>query len=116
MLPIPRQVVGIPAERVMADLSERVELAALRTYRDAVGRETQSWLTAVDLDTLEAVPEAEERLAAAPAAIAERGAWLRGFWTGKTGLWLVSFPVIAHGHLHIGEALVTRARLGAPVR
>jgi DinB superfamily len=69
----------------VGDFSERVDLVALRAYRAVVGRETRAWLAAVDLDTLEAVPEAEERLAAAPAAIAERGAWLRGFWTGKTG-------------------------------
>ena len=100
----------------VGDFSERVDLVALRTYRDAVGRETQSWLAAADLDTLEEVPDAEGRLAHVPADIAERGAWLRGFWVGKTGLWLVSFPVIAHGYLHIGEALVTRARIGAPVR
>jgi hypothetical protein len=100
----------------VGDFSERVDLAALRAYRAAVGRETQSWLAAVDPDTLETVPEVETRLAVAPAAITERGAWLRGFWVGKTGLWLVSFPVIAHGYLHIGEARVTRARLGAPVR
>jgi hypothetical protein len=42
-------------------------------------------------------------------------AWLRTFWTGKTGLWLLSFPVIGQGYLQIGEARVTRAWLGAPV-
>ena len=100
----------------VGDLSERVDLVALRAYRAAVGRETRAWLAEVDLDALEGVPDVAARLAQVPADIAERGAWLRTFWTGKTGLWLVSFPVIAHGYLHIGEARVTRARLGAPVR
>ena len=91
-------------------------MVALRAYRAAVGRETRSWLSQLDLDALGQVPDAEARLARAPADIAERGAWLRTFWTGKAALWLVSFPVIAHEYVHIGEARVTRARLGALVR
>ncbi len=100
----------------VGDFSDRVDLTALRAYRAALGRESRAWLAEVDLDGLGMVPDAEARLAGAPATIAERGAWLRTFWTGKTALWLVSFPVIGHGYLHIGEARVTRVQLGAPVR
>ena len=44
--------------------SERVDVPALLAYRDAVGRETRAWVRDLDFETLDAVPDLAERLAA----------------------------------------------------
>ena len=92
--------------------SERVDVAALLAYRDAVGRETRAWVQSADLDTLDAVPDLETRLATAPPIVGERARWLPRFYSGKTGAFLLTFPVTNHGFMHWAEARVTRHRLG----
>ena len=94
------------------DFSERVDVAALLAYRDAVGRETRAWVQEADFDALEAVPDLEARLAGAPPIVGERARWLPRFYTGKSGLFLLTFPVTNHGFMHWAEARVTRGRLG----
>jgi hypothetical protein len=94
------------------DFSERVEIAALLAYRDAVGRETRAWVRDLDFETLSAVPDLAERLAGAPPIVGERAQWLIRFYTGKTGAFLLTFPVTNHGYMHWAEARVTRGRLG----
>jgi hypothetical protein len=97
------------------DFGRLVDVAALRAYRAAVGRETRAWLERVDLAELERVPDLEARLAAAPRTLAERAGWLRRFYAGRDGYFFVAFPIVDHGYLHLGEALVTRGQLGARV-
>jgi hypothetical protein len=94
------------------DLSERVDVPALLAYRDAVGRETRAWVRGLDLDVLDAVPDFTVRLAAAPAFVGERAAWLPRFYTGKSGTFLLTFPITNHGFMHWAEARVTRSHLG----
>src|SRR3954452_21949302 len=93
-------------------VSERVDLAALLAYRDAVGQATRAWVRDLDLDTLDSVPDLTERLAAAPPIVGERALWLLRFYTGKTGAFLLTFPITNHGFMHWAEARVTRSRLG----
>ena len=102
---------GDTDEEVRA-FSERVDVPALLAYRDAVGRETRSWVQQADLDALDAVPDLTERLAAAPPIVGERARWLPRFYAGKTGAFLLTFPVTNHGFMHWAEARVTRGRLG----
>ncbi len=92
--------------------SERVDLPALLEYRDAVGRATRAWTQDADLDALDAVPDLTVRLAAAPPIVGERAHWLPRFYTGKSGAFLLTFPVTNHGFMHWAEARVTRGRLG----
>lgn len=92
--------------------SERVDLSALLEYRDAVGRETRAWVQDADLDALDAVPDLAARFAAAPPIVGERARWLPRFYTGKSGAFLLTFPVTNHGFMHWAEARVTRGRLG----
>src|SRR5436190_246988 len=73
--------------------SERVDLSALLAYRDAVGRETRAWARDLDFDTLDAVPDLADRLAAAPPIVGERALWLLRFYTGKSGAFLLTFPI-----------------------
>ena len=92
--------------------SERVDVAALLAYREAVGRQTRAWVQHADLDALDAVPDLPARLATAHPMVGERARWLPRFYTGKSGAFLLTFPVTNHGFMHWAEARVTRARLG----
>jgi hypothetical protein len=102
---------GDTDEEVRA-FSERVDVPALLAYRAAVGRSTRDWVGAVDVDTLDAVPDLEARLTNAPPIVGERARWLPRFYTGKSGAFLLTFPVTNHGFMHWAEARVTRAHLG----
>jgi len=92
--------------------SERVDIPALLAYRNAVGRETRAWVADLDVDTLDAVPDLSTRLATVPPIVGERALWLVRFYTGKSGAFLLTFPITNHGFMHWAEARVTRARLG----
>jgi DinB family protein len=92
--------------------SERVDVSALLAYRDAVGRETRAWVRDLDLASLDAVPDVAARLAAAPPIVSERATWLPRFYSGKSGAFLLTFPITNHGFMHWAEARVTRGRLG----
>ncbi|HEY7465214.1 MAG TPA: DinB family protein [Dehalococcoidia bacterium] len=50
----------------VSDFSRRVDLAVLKEYRDAVGRETRSWLENGDLSVLDTIVDISARLADAP--------------------------------------------------
>ncbi len=99
----------------VAGFSQRVDVAALGTYRAAVGRETRAWARAADFDSLAAPPDVEARLAAAPPALHQRAQWLIKFWAGKPALALLSFAVVGHAFVHFGEAQTIRKRLGHSV-
>jgi hypothetical protein len=92
--------------------SERVDVSALLSYRDAVGRETRAWVRDLDVATLDEVPDLAPRLAATPPIVGERALWLLRFYTGKSGAFLLTFPITNHGFMHWAEARVTRSRLG----
>ena len=97
-------------------LSARIDPAALRAYRAAVGRETRVWVAGLDAAALDETPDVAGRLARAPTALDGRAAWVPALWEGRTVHGLLLLPVIAHGYLHIGEARVTRGRLDAASR
>ena len=95
------------------DFNGRVNLTALLAYRETVGRDTRAWLSSVTLNALDAVPDLAARFTGFPGAFDERSAWVQALWQGWSGHELLALPVIGHGHMHLGEARVTRARLGA---
>jgi hypothetical protein len=92
--------------------SEHVDVAALLAYRDAVGRETRAWVRHTDLQALDGVPDLAALLDGAPPIVGERARWLPRFYSGKSGAFLLTFPVTNHGFMHWAEARVTRAHLG----
>jgi hypothetical protein len=102
----------------VAAFGAAVDADALLAYRAAVGRETRAWVASAPDALLAAVPNVAGRLAQAALALDERAAWVRALWANKTGYALLSLPILDHGHLHLGEARVTRAHLlrspGAP--
>ena len=38
--------------------------------------------------------------------------WLHRMWSDKPVWWLLQWPVIGHGHAHVGEAISVRNRMG----
>jgi hypothetical protein len=38
--------------------------------------------------------------------------WLHRMWSDKPVWWLVQWPIIGHGHAHVGEAISVRNRMG----
>ena len=112
-LGLDRRLVGTgDTEDEVREFSERVDLAGLRAYRDAVGRGTRAVVAGLDFAALDAVPDLTANLAAAPPIVGERAAWLLRFYGGKSGAFLLTFPVTNHGFMHWAEARVTRSRLG----
>lgn len=100
----------------VASFSTKVDPLCVREYRAAVGRRTHRWADReADWPSLAAVPDVAARLSAAPTALDDRAEWVRALWSSRTGLGLLALPVIAHSNIHIGEARVTRARLGGRV-
>lgn len=112
-LGVDRRVVGTgDTDDEVRELSEQVDIAALLAYRDAVGRQTRALVADLDLSALDTAPDIAAHLAAVPPVVGERAAWLTRFYTGKTGAFILTFPVTNHGLMHWAEARVTRGRLG----
>ena len=112
-LSVDTRVVGTgDTDDEVREFSERVDVAALLAYRDAVGRQTRAVVADLDFATLDAVPDIEAHLAAVPPVVGERAPWLLRFYAGKTGAFLLTFPVTNHAFMHWAEARVTRGRLG----
>ena len=88
----------------LGDFGARVDLGALRDYHHAVGAATQAWLAEVDLVALDGVVQAAERLAQAPPALRERGAWVAQFWDGRPRSWFLTWVSLGHNYWHMGEA------------
>src|SRR5581483_5822952 len=110
-----RQIGTGSSDAEVDDFGQRVDPEALRAYRAAVGRATRAWAAEADWSALDAVPDVAGRLARAPATIGERAAWVQALWSSRSGHGMLALPVIGHSYLHVGEARVTRARLGARV-
>ncbi|MDQ3927667.1 MAG: hypothetical protein M3328_00825, partial [Chloroflexota bacterium] len=103
------------SDEEVGDFSTHVDPSIVRAYRAAVGRETRLWAETADFEELAAVPDVLGRLSQAPLALDERAEWVRQLWAGRTGLGLLSLPVIGHSYIHIGEARVARSMLGGRV-
>ncbi|MGE3267375.1 MAG: DinB family protein [Chloroflexota bacterium] len=112
-LGVDQRLVGTgDTEDEVHDFSARVDVQGLLAYRDAVGRETRALVSGLDFSTLDVVPDLATNLAAAPPIVGERATWLLRFYGGKSGGFLLTFPITNHGFMHWAEARVTRSRLG----
>lgn len=107
---------GATAAEVDA-ISQVIDLAALRAYRAAVGRETQAWVATLDFNTLDhLITPAEAQRAIAKGDFGEHGAWVGPYW-GKltwTHATFLFWLAIEHNWYHIGEIWVIRGLLKHP--
>jgi hypothetical protein len=100
------------AEREDRAVSELVAPAALLDYVTAVFDGTEQWLTHLGSMALDIEPNTAYRLTQRAGLSAEQLPWLYGMWEGKALWWFVQWPVIGHGHAHVGEATGVRNRMG----
>lgn len=99
---------GMTADEVAA-LSDAIEIAALREYRDAVGRRTREFVAAMPDGTWERRVDASDLTRAADAgAFGRVSAGMGAFFANWPGAALLSGIGAIHAAEHIGEALTVR--------
>lgn len=84
----------------------------LMNYVTAVFDTTARWVARSATMALDTVPSTSRRLVAKAGIGTDEFGWLHEMWAGKTTGWLVQWPVIGHGHTHVGEMVSVRNRLG----
>ncbi len=85
--------------------------AAITAYVDEVFETTATWLDGLGSMVLDSVPDAPRRLRDL-AGLDDEFGWLTTMWADKPVWWFLQWPVIGHGHTHVGEATAVRNRLG----
>ena len=100
------------AEREDPSVSGSLPLDSLLAYVDAVFTATRTWLDDVDMLALDTVPDTSRRLVDKADLAVDEVDWLHRMWNDKPVSWLVQWPVIGHGHAHVGEAISIRNRMG----
>jgi hypothetical protein len=89
-----------------------IDPVTLRDYAEAVHATTAEWLATADLDGLDNVPPASERLATLGGVRLEAVPWLHRMWDGKPAWWFVQWEATGHILNHLGEMVSVRNRLG----
>jgi hypothetical protein len=100
----------------VTDLSGRLDLEAARAYRSAVGRRTREVIAALpDGAWSETVTEADVGRATAAGAFGPHARWVEKVWAGVSRASRLGATAIAHNAMHLGEVVVIRSQIGAPV-
>jgi hypothetical protein len=98
-------------------ISQTVNLEALRAYRAAVGRETRTWASSLDFDTLDRLISADEaQRAIEKGDFGEQGAWVGPYWAkvAWTHASFLFWLAVEHNWYHTGEIWVLRSLLNHP--
>lgn len=101
----------------VARISAAIDLAALRAYRRAVGRNTRQVTQSLPPEQWDAVVES-----AVFGRVLEQGALAKGadrelqFWSGRTRAWFLQWMITEHSYSHLGQMRLIRilARRTAP--
>jgi len=101
----------------LAELEQREATAVvapmpLQEYVTAVFDRTAEWLGPLGSMALDIEPNTGYRLTHRAGLDADELPWLYDMWAGKQLWWFVQWPVIGHGHAHVGEAISIRNRFG----
>jgi len=115
-----RGALGLEGARTSAGLEEREDPAvtaavphdSLLHYLDAVFAATRSWLATISTMALDTVPASSRRLESKAGLSVDEVPWLHKMWTDKPVWWFVQWPIVGHGHAHVGEAISVRNRMG----
>jgi hypothetical protein len=100
------------SEREVPSVTAVVPMDALLEYSDEVFAATKSWLDDVGNMVLDTVPDTSRRLEELAGLSADDVGWLHRMWSDKPVSWLLQWPVVGHGHAHVGEAISVRNRMG----
>ena len=95
---------GMSDEEV-ATVGARLDIAALRAYRAAVGRRTREVMRGLRDHELDEPIDAERLLAAGAFPNAADGARrVATYWHGRPKRYIVTSSITTHSYLHLGEA------------
>ncbi len=98
-------------------ISQAIDLAALRAYWVAVGKETQAWAATLDFARLGKLVAAEEvQRAVDKGDLGEDAAWVGPFWVSSAWTYatFLFWLAIEHNWFHLGETWVIRSLLTQP--
>ena len=91
----------------------RIDVAALLAYRGAVGRQTHQIIRVLPPDVLDQVIDRDLlQRARDDGAFGARAAWVPQRWLGKPKAFTLTWTVLTHTLIHLGEGLVVRRLLG----
>jgi hypothetical protein len=99
-------------ETEVLELTAALALEHLDDYAEAVSDRSRTILDALDIDALEAVPDAANGLGELAGVYEGKAPWLYRMWDGKPTSFFVSWEDIGHGLNHLGEMVSVRNRLG----
>ncbi len=103
---------GMRLEEI-ADFSARIDLPALRLYRQAVGHRTREVVKALEPEQIASKvdPVRLQRVRDEGAVLASEQ-WLLNYWGGLTIAGLLLMPPTRHSLVHVNEALRIKAKCG----
>ncbi len=116
-LKVPRRDIGTGmTDDEVADLSVRIDVGAVKTYRSAVGRRTREVAAALPAAAWEEIigPADIER-AVAQGAFGLAAGWVAQAWQGQSRAMRLGATTITHNAMHLGEAVTIRSQAGLPV-
>jgi hypothetical protein len=104
-------------DEVVSELTWRAVVAAVRAYRDAVGRRTREVVRALPPAAWdEPVTHADTTRAAAAGAFGPNAPWVDGVgfqpWQDQSRAARLSGAALRHNAMHIGEAVTIRGLSG----
>lgn len=104
----------------VSELTRRADVAAVRAYRDAVGRRTREVARALPPEAWdEPVTRADTTRAAAAGALGPNAPWVDGVgfkpWQDQSRAARLSGAALRHNAVHIGEAVTVRGLAGRRV-
>jgi len=96
----------------VAELSARVNVPALKEYRDEVCRSTRRGVLHLQADQLkQVVTEAAIQQLRDEGSISRKGEWLAEYYTGRTKGFFLTRTATSHNFIHLNEAGRVRAKL-----
>jgi hypothetical protein len=94
------------------DLSEEIDVGALRIYRQAVGRQTREIISSMPVDQLSVKVDADRIHAIAEqSAVLPEASGVLDYWSRRTLAGLLLMPATRHNFIHLNEAERIKHRL-----
>ncbi len=114
-----RMAITVPSTGNLMDvngvgkLSQAIDIDALRSYRNAVGRQTRSLVQGLNLEAIKAKidPSRLQRVLDEGAVVPEAQD-LIDYWSRRTIAGLLLMPPTRHNFVHLNEALKIKKKIG----
>ena len=98
-------------EKGVVNLSAKIDIAALRAYRLAVGRETREMVKQLPMETLKRnVEPSRLQQVRDEGAVVEAASGLLEYWSRRNVAGLLLMPATRHNFIHLNEAMRVKRR------